>query len=132
MRHTLAAALLALACVAGTCAYTEGDGTAYSGDYEKDETGFNSCQFGELEDRWEKYYAALPSHTFSKGMCGRCIRVQGTESDAPGTWVKLMVVDECASCKGDGDVDMSKRGLQDATGYTWDRKRIKWKFTRCE
>lgn len=56
---------------------------------------------------------------------GRCIRARGTEDDATGAWVTVMVVDECASCGGDGDVDFSTTALKDITGYSWDRKRIK-------
>lgn len=121
------------ALVSGVKAYTQGDGTAYSGDYEKDVTGFNSCQFGKLADYYERFYCALPSHVFDrKKHCGRCIKVRGTEGDAPGDWVKMMIVDECASCRGDGDVDMSKRALLGTTGYSWDRKRIEWAFTDCD
>lgn len=124
--------LVLLTCVLGVLGYRHGDGTAYSGDYSKDDTGYNSCQFGELDDRWERYYAALPSHVFDrKNHCGRCIRIKGVEDDAPGKWVKAMIVDECASCHGDGDVDMSIRALKECTGYGWDRKRIKWGFTKC-
>jgi hypothetical protein len=35
-----------------------------------------------------------------------------------------MVVDECASCDGNGDIDFSSTALKDITGYSWDRKRI--------
>ena len=108
-----------------------GDGTAYSGDYSKDDTGFNSCQFGRLDDTWEKYYAALSSRVFDRaGHCGRCVRVRGTEGDAPGRWVTAMIVDECASCAAD-DIDLSTRALKASTGYSWDRKRVEWEFTAC-
>lgn len=125
-----------LACAlllgAGARAYRHGDGTAYSGDGEKDETGYNSCQFGHLADRWETYYAALPSQVFDRDEhCGRCIRLRGTNADAPGKWVTVKVVDECASCAGDNDVDLSSRALKEATGYGWDRKPVIWKFTSC-
>lgn len=123
--------VICILCV-NTHAYRRGDGTAYSGDYEKDETGFNSCQFGVLPDRWERYYAALPSHVFDRQEhCGKCIKVRGTEDDAPGEWVTLKIVDECASCEGDDDVDMSVRALKKVTGYGWDRKKILWKFVDC-
>ena len=115
----------------GTDDRHHGDGTAYSGDGEKDETGFNSCQFGQLDDRWERYYGALPSRSFDAHYCGECIRVRGTESDAPGDWVTIKIVDECANCK-DGDVDMSKRALKESTGYAWDRKRIEWERVDCD
>lgn len=61
-----------------------------AGAYEKDETGFNSCGFGKLDPTWETMYAALPSHVFDRDSdCGRCIRVRGTEDDAPGDWVTV-------------------------------------------
>lgn len=133
MRRVFAFAAVALASLVALCrGFNEGDGTAYSGDYDKDATGFNSCQFGKLNDYFERYYCALPSHVFDrKHHCGRCIKVRGTEGDSPGKWVKLMIVDECASCEGDGDVDMSVRGLKESTGYGWDRKRIEWAYTSC-
>lgn len=57
---------------------------------QKDKTGFNSCQFGKLSERWETYYAAIPSHMYDKeSHCGLCIRVRGTEKGAPGQWVKV-------------------------------------------
>lgn len=37
------------------------DGTAYSGDYEKDNTGFNACGFGDLSDQWEKCECRAPA-----------------------------------------------------------------------
>jgi hypothetical protein len=39
---------------------------------------------------------------------------------------QVMVVDECASCAGNGDVDLSTDALKEATGFSWDRKRIEW------
>lgn len=107
-----------------------GDGTAYSGDYQKDDTGFNACQFGELDDRYEKYYGALASERFDMKDCGKCVEIIGTEADAPGDRVIIMIVDECAGCDRD-DVDMSKRALRESTGYSWDRKRIEWKYVDC-
>ncbi len=38
---------------------------------------------------------------------------------------------ECASCKGKGDVDMSTKALEEATGYNWDRKKIEWEEVPC-
>jgi hypothetical protein len=46
---------LSLAILLGlalTAAAYEGDGTAYSGDGEKDNTGFNACGFGSIGDHW--------------------------------------------------------------------------------
>lgn len=131
--------------------------TAAAGAYDKDATGFNSCQFGKLDDRWERYYAARPSQLFDRSECGKCIRARGTEKGASGDWVtvsgegrnagpaaqaaspgairaawsdtappcspplptapansppcthcthpllQVMIVDECASCGGDGE-----------------------------
>lgn len=37
------------------------DGTAYSGDYEKDNTGRNACGFGDLADKWEKCECPSPA-----------------------------------------------------------------------
>ena len=42
------------------------------------------------------------------------------------------VVDECASCDGNGDVDFSIAALKAITGYSWDRKRIEWEWTSCD
>ncbi len=126
-----------MACLIGalcmpTMAYRRGDGTAYSSDYGKDDTGFNACQFGTLDDRWEKYYGAFPSHSFDDSMCGKCIKVRGVEHDAPGEWVTIMIVDECASCEGKHDVDMSTRALEESTGYSWDRKTVEWTYASCD
>jgi hypothetical protein len=62
-----------------------------AGAYDKDATGFNSCQFGKLDDRWERFYGALPTSSFDRSKdCGRCVRVRGTESDAPtNAWYKV-------------------------------------------
>ncbi|PSC68371.1 polyribonucleotide nucleotidyltransferase [Micractinium conductrix] len=131
LRSSLALALVL--CVAGASAYYKGDGTAYSGKGNKNHTGFNSCQFGTLDSKWETLYAALPSQVFNKDEdCGKCIKVRGTEPDAPGKWVTIMVVDECASCEGDGDVDFSDVALEKITGYNWDRKGIEWDWVDCE
>lgn len=133
----IAAALFALLALAPSAeAKYKGMGTAYSGAYKKDLTGFNSCQFGFLGDTWETYYAALPSNCFEHGShCGECIRARGTESDAPGKWVKVKIVDECASCtephKWNG-VDFSIPALKAITGYEWDRKGIEWEWTSCD
>lgn len=134
MRSLVLATLGLLALVYPVNAYNRGMGTAYSGAYEKDDTGKNSCGLGKLDDQWERYYAAIPSHKFQRSMCGTCIRVRGTESDAPGNWVKVMIVDECAGsgCDGDGDVDFSSPALEAITGYSWDRKGIEWEETSCD
>jgi hypothetical protein len=57
---------------------------------QKDKTGLNSCQFGKLDDRWERYYAALPSQVFQRDAdCGRCIKLRGLNEEASGVWVKV-------------------------------------------
>jgi hypothetical protein len=130
----LLAAVLALAAVAPVDAGKtgRGEGTAYSGPWEKNKTGKNSCQFGRLPARWEKYYAAIPSHVYKRERdCGKCLKIRGTEKDAPGDWVIVKIVDECASCKGNGDVDLSTTALKEATGYSWDRKDIEWEEVDC-
>ncbi|KAI3435837.1 hypothetical protein D9Q98_001895 [Chlorella vulgaris] len=134
-RATLMTSCL-LAYIAAAHAYT-GMGTAYSGAYDKDATGFNSCQFGKLDDRWERFYGALPTSSFDRSKdCGRCVRVRGTESDAPtNAWYKVMIVDSCASCNGRGeenDIDFSTDALKAITGYSWDRKGIEWEWTSCD
>ena len=35
-----------------------------AGKGNKNHTGFNSCQFGTLDSKWETLYAALPSQVF--------------------------------------------------------------------
>lgn len=106
-----------------------GDGTAYGGDYQKDDTGKNACGFGNLGDHWEKYYAAMPSNCgnrgWSRGKCGQCVKIRGAHGE-----VVVKLIDQCASCSC-GDVDLSSRALQAATGYGWDRKRIEWEWTSC-
>lgn len=39
-------------------------------------------------------------------MCGRCVRIRGTEDDAPGNSFLVKIVDECPTCSY-GDVDLS-------------------------
>ncbi|KAI7843620.1 hypothetical protein COHA_002860 [Chlorella ohadii] len=124
---SLRSLLVALFCTAGfAAAKYSGDGTAYSDDYEKDSTGFNACGFGDLGDKWEKYFCALPSNMFEGGHCGRCVRVCGADS-----CVVAKVVDACASCDY-GDIDLSKRALKKSTGYEWDRKAVTWSFVSCD
>jgi hypothetical protein len=40
------------------------------------------------------------------GTCGRCIRVQGTDSGASGQWYTVKIIDNCPTCNR-GDVDFS-------------------------
>ena len=102
---------------------------APAGDGEKDKTGFNACEYGDLGSHWEKWYAAMPAGCGSQGWesnkCGKCIKARGLDAGAPGGWVVVKVVDQCASCTC-GDVDFSTRGLQAVTGFSWDRKKVEW------
>ena len=115
-----------------------GQGTAYSAEYDMDATGENMCEFKAktLPDTFQRYYAALSEADWkSNGMydvCGRCIRACGTEKDAPGC-VIAMVVDQCPdwACVR-GNVDFSTVALEKATGYSWDRKSIEWDFVDCD
>ena len=59
------------------------------------------------------------------------MRIRGAEKDAPDGWVIVKIVDECASCKGDWDIDLSIPALDKATGYEWDRKTIEWEWCSC-
>ena len=35
-----------------------------AGKGEKNKTGLNYCQIGDLDEKWETYYGAVPSHVF--------------------------------------------------------------------
>ena len=73
--------------------------------YDKDSTGFNACGFGRLEDYFERMFAAMNYLQFD-GTCGRCIKVQGTDSGASGKWYTVKIIDNCPTCNR-GDVDFS-------------------------
>lgn len=120
-----------------------GKGTAYSGAYEIDKTGKNACQFNAkaLPDQWNKYYAALNEADWKrlggvKGVCGRCLEVKGVNGETTRGHrirpVVVKVVDLCPSWACDkGNVDFSSVALKAITGYSWDKKKIKWRFTDC-
>ncbi|PSC72013.1 hypothetical protein C2E20_4764 [Micractinium conductrix] len=132
MFRSLATTLFGLlALVVTASAGGTGWGTAYSAAGRKDDTGFNACQFGDIGEPWETMYAALPTDSFQLSDCGKCIKVQGQESGASGDWIKVMIVDACATCSG-GDVDFSTNALEAITGFSWDRKKIKWEWTDCD
>lgn len=39
-------------------------------------------------------YAAIPSHVYDRERdCGKCLKVRGTEEDAPGDWIIVKIVD---------------------------------------
>lgn len=62
-----------------------------SGAYEKNKTGFNSCQFGKLSAKWEKYYGALPSHKFNR----KKVRGVGADSTWAAASSRAAAGDEC-------------------------------------
>lgn len=133
-----------LAAVSTTLAANRGQGTAYSGNNQIDKTGKNACQFNakKLPKRWRKYYAALNEDDWRKAgvrggkskACGKCLEVVGLDRKrgTPKKKVVVKIVDLCPkwACKK-GNVDFSKDALYDITGYTWDRKKIQWQFTKC-
>jgi expansin (peptidoglycan-binding protein) len=132
-------ALVALIQVS-LCRTRTGDGTAYSGTNEIDKTGKNACQFNarRLPSRWRKFYAALNERDWrasgtrrgKSNACGKCLKIKGKKGQ-----VIVKVVDLCPNwaCpkKTGHSVDLSKAALKKATGYSWDRKKISWKFTKC-
>lgn len=122
----------------------KGMGTAYSGSYEIDKTGKNACQFNakKLPKKWQVYYAAMNEADWKKmggkrGVCGRCLEVVGVKGETTrGHKIKpviVKVVDLCPdwACKR-GNVDFSKVALKKITGYSWDKKKIQWRYTDCE
>ena len=128
-----------LALFFGPAQAYRGQGTAYSGPHNMDDTGVNMCEFkaNTIPEKWQRNYAALSQNEWeSNGMydvCGRCIRACGTEKDAEGRCVVAMVVDQCPDWACDpGNVDFSTVALEAATGYDWDRKSIEWEFVECD
>lgn len=92
-----------------------------------------SCDFAGAAALWRSMHLIaspppppLPcpppcSHVFNRSKdCGKCIKLRGT--NGKGKWTIVKVVDECASCKGKHDVDLSIPALKSSTGYRWDRK----------
>lgn len=75
------------------------------------------------------YYAALNEGDFKKmgRPCGKCATVKG----ARGT-VKVKIVDICPKkyCKS-GHIDLSSPALKKATGYSWDKKPVKFTIGKC-
>ena len=62
--------------------------------------------------------------------CGKCLEIRGQRGK-----ITVMVVDLCpdwACPKQTGhSVDLSTDALKKATGYSWDRKKISWKYVAC-
>lgn len=121
--------------------YYHGYGTAYSGPFRMDSTGQNMCEFNpaSLNPRWQVYYAAINGQDWSSAgggsiVCGRCVEVVGVKGQtAPGHHIKpvaVKIVDQCPACNP-GDLDFSSPALSAITGYSWDRKMIKWKYVTC-
>jgi hypothetical protein len=93
----------------------------------------NACGFSSRDiGHFSKNFISIDTDHFAGGdVCGRCIRVRGTESGASGNSVLFKIVDECASgCEGHG-VDMSTGGLKAVTGFSWDRKGVNWEWASC-
>ena len=140
--------IMALVCLIGSLASvlgaSRGQGTAYSKPFRMNDTGKNACGFNakKLPKRWQIYYAALNGADWRKAgvkggkskACGRCLEVVGLQRKRGKAKKKVIVkvVDECPSwaCKK-GNVDFSTKALQEITGYSWDRKKIQWKYTAC-
>ena len=105
-----------------------------------DKTGKNACQFNarRLPKRWRRFYAALNARDWraagtrggKSSACGKCLEIRGQRGK-----ITVMVVDLCpdwACPKQTGhSVDLSTDALKKATGYSWDRKKISWKYVAC-
>ncbi|KAI8104740.1 hypothetical protein M9434_003293 [Picochlorum sp. BPE23] len=140
----LAALMCLISWVSMAAAANRGYGTAYSKPYRMNATGKNACQFNakKLAKRWQVYYAALNEADWKKAgvkrgkskACGRCLKVKGLQRRRGHRQKNVIVkiVDLCPkwACKK-GNVDFSTKALKDITGYSWDRKKIQWSFTRC-
>lgn len=108
-----------------------------------DATGTNMCQFdpSTLANQWQVYYAAMNEADWNSyggySICGQCIKVVGVHGQtAPGFRIKpviVMIVDQCPSSGcARGSVDFSSTALQAITGYSWDKKMIKWEYVSCD
>lgn len=86
-----------------------------------------------MSGHFATYFASVASSKFNGGSaCGKCIRVRGAEGGATGKSILFKVVDECASGCGSGDIDFSKTGLKQTTGFSWDEKKIVWDWAPCD
>lgn len=125
----------------------KGWGTAYSGAFQINKTGKNACQFDvrKLDRKWNIYYAAMNGADWRaaggnrggrSNACGRCIEVKGKKGHTTrGHKIKPIIakiVDECPSWAcNKGSVDFSSVALKAITGYTWDKKKISWRYVDC-
>lgn len=120
-----------------------GYATAYSSPGKMNKTGRNACGFNpkSLSKRWQKYFVAVNQKDWNSaggksGICGKCVKVKGISGQTRrGHRIRTVyakVVDMCPSkyCKK-GHVDFSTNALQDVTGFSWDKKRVKWTLTKC-
>lgn len=154
IRVALVAVLLIATICHATAKYTyrpvkvhRGWGTAYSGAFQVNKTGKNACQFNvkQLDRHWNIMYAAMNEADWRaiggnrggrSNACGKCITVSGVKGHTTkGHRIKPIIakiVDLCPSwaCKK-GSVDFSSVALKAITGYSWDKKRIVWKYTEC-
>lgn len=145
--------LLAIASVEAKYKYKppgklhKGWGTAYSGAFQINKTGKNACQFDvrKLDRKWNIYYAAMNEADWKaiggnrggrSNACGRCIEVKGKKGQTTrGHEIKPIiakVVDLCPSWAcNKGSVDFSTVALEAITGYSWDKKKISWRYVDC-
>ena len=70
---------------------------------------------------------ACPSCTLAGPARNRPYPPHTRSPPPPPSRLQVKLVDQCASCSC-GDVDLSSRGLNAATGFSWDRKRIEWEW----
>lgn len=113
--------------------FKRGIATAYSGAGQMNRTGRNACGFNpkSLGKKWNTYFVAMNEGDFNKAgrPCGKCIEVKGNS----GKSVYAKIVDICPKkyCKS-GHVDLSSPALKMATGYSWDKKPVQWRFASCK
>ena len=139
MRSTIIAIVSILyamfACVAAkkksSGGFRRGIATAYSGAGQMNRTGRNACGFNpkSLGKKWNTYFVAMNEGDFNKAgrPFGKCIEIKGKST------VYAKIVDICPKkyCKS-GHVDLSSPALKKATGYTWDKKPVQWRFASCK
>lgn len=89
----------------------------------------NACGFngGDVKGHFQQHFASITTKHFSRGVCGKCVRVSG----ATGKAILFKIVDECASGCGAHGLDFSMGGLKAVTGYSWDKKKVTWEWADC-